>query len=546
MIKIMNNGMMKRVEGPTMIYVLSLMVLSATFGSITALAKDTGNSRPNIVLILVDDMGPGEPSYAGGIIPTPAINKLAAEGMQFTDAHSSSAVCTPSRYSILTGRYPWRSWLKKGVLIGATSKALMDPKRLNLQTFLKKEGYYTGLVGKWHLGLDWAMLPKDDPAFKEKFFDSWKIDYSKPFKNGPIDLGFDEAFFILGSLDMPPYTYLEGNKVVKIPTVNKSFQHNEYNSFARVGASAKDFEASEVLETWTNKAKQFIQKRAKTEEKPFFLYLALTSPHTPVAPGKAFKRRYPQYSMYADFIAETDWVVEQVMAQLEQSKVDENTMVIFTSDNGFAPYVPLPKMLPAGYMPSGPYRGAKTALYEGGHRMPFLVRWPNRVAAGTTCAATVCLTDFFATFADILGKRMEIPANAAEDSFSFLPCLMGKKEEIRPFTINQSCSGDLAIRKGDWKLLMTTKTAVGGIFPRRGIKTPSKRVQLYNLKDDIAETHNLEESHPEMIKELSTLLLKAIVDGRTTPGANQPNDGWPIVDKNLIKSFPEFENPTQE
>ena len=507
-------------------------------------------SKPNIILILVDDMGPGEPSYAGGIIPTPAIDRLANEGMNFTDAHTSSAVCTPTRYGILTGRYNWRSRLKKGVLIGATNSALMDPQRLSLPGFLRNEGYHTAIVGKWHLGLDWVVYDKKGPEYKEilkqwspeelkkskNFFSSWMIDYTQPFKNGPVDMGFDEAFFILGSLDMPPYTYLAGNKVSKLPTVNKGWQHNEHNNFVRLGAAAEDFDASEVLETFAIKARRYIKTQAQDTEKPFFLYLPLTSPHTPVTPGKAFKGKYPEYSMYADFIAETDWVVEQVLEQLKESNVDDNTMVIFTSDNGFAAYVPLPKMMAAGYMPSGPYRGAKTALYEGGHRVPFLVRWPKGIKAGLKSDTTVCTTDFYATFAEILGKKNKIPADAAEDSFSFLSAFKGETVATRPFTIHHSGSGEFAIRRGDWKLMVTPKSGTGA-FPRK-TKTPTKAYQLYNLKDDVAETKNLEGEHPEIIQGLLKDLAKALHDGRTTPGPKQKNEGWPFLGKKTMASFP--------
>ena len=497
--------------------------------------------RPNIILILADDMGPGEPSYAGGIIPTPAIDQLAEEGIRFSDFHTSSAVCTPTRYGILTGRYNWRSRLKKGVLYGATSKALMDPNRVNLPAFLQKQGYYTGCIGKWHLGLDWNLLSKDDPKYKDKYFDSWKIDYTKPFKNGPIDIGFDEAYFVSGSMDLPPYVYLDGNKATAIPTVNKGLRHNEYNDFIRIGAATEDFDATKGLETWANKATAFIQQQAQKKDKqPFFLYLPLTSPHTPIAPGKDFKGRYPQYSMYADFIAETDWVVEQVLATLKQSNIDDNTMVIFTSDNGFAPYVRIPKMLAAGYAPSGPYRGSKGAIYEGGHRVPFLIRWPKGVTAGSTSSTTICSTDLYATFADMLGVKDEIPENAAEDSFSFYPCLFGKNQPTRPFTIHHGGSGDFSIRKGDWKMLMTTKTSGGGQFPRKGIKTPSKIVQLYNLKDDICESNNLEDQYPERIKELVNDLANALHDGRTTPGPKLKNDGWPYRHKETMDAFPQL------
>jgi arylsulfatase A len=274
--------------------------------------------------------------------------------------------------------------------------------------------------------------------------------------------------------------------------------------------------------------------------KPFFLYLPLTSPHTPITPGKDFKGRYKQYSWYADFIAETDWVVAQILEQLKQSGVDDNTLVVFTSDNGFAPYVKIPKMIAAGYRPSGPYRGAKATIYEGGHRVPFIVRWPGHVAAGSTSDVTLCTTDFFATFADILGRKDDIPDNAAEDSFSFYPCLKGQTESIRPFTIHHSISGKFAIRKGNWKLIMTSGAGGGWELPWEKIKTTAKVVQLYNLKDDPGEIHNLEESHPRIVDELVGDLANALHNGRTTPGAKQKNDGWPYRDQVTKTHYPQL------
>ena len=521
-----------------------LFVLPIIADAVTALAQEGKNAssdtRPNIVLILADDMGPGEPSHAGGLIPTPALDRLAEDGMRFTDAHTSSSVCSPTRYGILTGRYNWRSRLKQSVLFAATDRALMDPDRVSLPKFLQNEGYHTACIGKWHLGVDWVMLKDDNSESKKDA--SWRVDYSKPFKNGPVDVGFDQAFFILSSLDMAPYVYLRDDRAVTVPTVNKGFPHNEYNDYQRIGAAAKDFEASNCLGDWAAESRKYIQERAADEsKKPFFLYLPLTSPHTPIVPSEKFKGTYKQYSWYADFIAETDWVVAQVLEQLEQSGLEDNTLVIFTSDNGFAPYVKIPKMIAAGYRPSGSFRGAKATIYEGGHRVPFIVRWPGNVAPGSTCDVTICTTDFFATFADLLGKKDEIPDNAAEDSFSFYPCLQGKKDQTRPFTIHHSITGQFAIRKGDWKLIMTDGAGGGWNLPWEKTVTPSKIVQLYNLCDDPAETKNLEDARPEVVGELVDDLAKALHDGRTTPGEMQANDGWPYLDKKTKTIFPQLQ-----
>ncbi len=533
-----------------------LMLILSTLGllscgqTVTQAPAKSGvltNKKPNIVFILVDDMGAGEPSYVGGLIPTPAIDSLAEQGMQFTDAHTSSSVCTPTRYSILTGRYNWRSRLKSAALVKATSPALMDANRLTLAKMLKQSGYQTGLVGKWHLGVDWQLLDKsNDPELhieqKYKQPSSWLIDYSQPFKNGPVDQGFDQAFFILSSLDMPPYVYLKDNQATSIPTVNKGFAHNEYNDYKRIGAADKDFNANTVLAKWATESRRYIKDKAtNNKDQPFFLYVALTSPHTPVTPGEKFKGRYPQYSTYADFMAETDWVVEQILAELKASGLEDDTMVVFTADNGFAPYVEIPKMIKAGYRPSGPYRGAKANIYEGGHRVPFIVKWPNKIAAGKTSEQTINSTDIFATFADMLGKKQQIPDNAAEDSFSFYANLMGNDKAVRPFTIHHSIKGQFAIRQGDWKLLMTTGDGGGWALPWQNQVTPAKLVQLYNLKNDPSESTNLELQYPEKVQQLVTLLATAIKDGRTTAGSKQSNEGWPYRDKATAAVFTELQ-----
>ncbi|MEM1296453.1 MAG: arylsulfatase, partial [Verrucomicrobiota bacterium] len=446
------------ITAPKPSFSLALCLLAALFHP----ALYAESSPPNIVLILADDMGVGEMSHTGGLVPTPALDQMAKEGMTFTDAHTTSSVCTPTRYGILTGRYNWRSRLKRGVLSHVNSPALMDSERLNLANLMQDSGYHTAIIGKWHLGVDWVEIPEKEEHAGKKTFSSWKVDYTKPFQNGPLDLGFGEAFFILSSLDMPPYLYLRGDRAVEVPTVNRGFPHNEYNDYQRIGAASVTFDPSECLADWADASRNYIRERAADEsKKPFFLYLPLNSPHTPIVPGKAFKGKYPQYSWYADFVAETDWVVGEVLAQLAESGIDDNTLVIFTADNGFAPYVRIPKMFEAGYKPSGDFRGAKATLFEGGHRVPFLVRWPAEVKSGTESKATICTTDFFATFAEILGKLETIPDEAAEDSFSFLPAMLGESDTTRPFTVHHSIGGQFAIRKGPWKLLLT-KQVKGG------------------------------------------------------------------------------------
>ncbi|MEO0448508.1 MAG: sulfatase-like hydrolase/transferase, partial [Verrucomicrobiota bacterium] len=254
-------------------------------GSLLACASA---EKPNIVLILADDMGVGEMSHTGGIIPTPALDQMAREGMRFTDAHTTSSVCTPTRYGILTGRYNWRSRLKRGVLVNVNSPALLDPERLHMGNFLQQNGYHSACIGKWHLGADWEPKDAPSPSGQPKTFASWSVDYHQPFKNGPTDVGFDQAFFILSSLDMPPYLYLRDDRAVEVPTVDRGFPHNEYNDYQRIGAATESFDPSTCLADFASESRSYIKSRSiHPSGKPFFLYLPLNSPHTPIRPGKA-------------------------------------------------------------------------------------------------------------------------------------------------------------------------------------------------------------------------------------------------------------------
>ena len=498
-------------------------------------------SKPNIILILADDMGPGEPSHAGGLIPTPALDRMAKEGMMFTDAHTTSSVCTPTRYGILTGRYNWRSRLKSGVLFNPTDKALMDPERLNMANFLQGSGYHTACIGKWHLGADWEKLPKNANADKSKRGASWQVDYSKPFRNGPVDVGFDEAFFILSSLDMAPYVYLKNDRAMVIPTVNKGFPHNEYNKYQRIGAAAADFEASDCLADWASESRDYIKSRAMDKKKPFFLYLPLSSPHTPIVPSKPWQGK-SDLGKYGDFLMETDWVVGQVLQALDRHRLTENTIVIFATDNGCSPAAKIPALVAKGHKPNADWRGHKADIFEGGHRVPFLVRWPSRVKAGTSNPQTICTADLFATVADVIGKSTAIPSNAAEDSFSFLPALLGQAAaKRRPFTIHHSINGSFAIRRGKWKLTLCPGSG-GWSAPKPAAAKKNKSlppVQLYDLNSDPTEQNNLQAKHPKLVQDLVATLARAIKNGRTTPGPIQPNEGHPnTFSQSVLAVFP--------
>ena len=485
--------------------------------------------RPNILFILCDDLGYGDVQCLnpGGKIRTPTIDRLASAGMIFTDAHSSSAVCSPTRYGILTGRYNWRSRLQSGVL-GGMSPPLIEPGRLTVAALLKQHGYRTAVIGKWHLGMDWP-LKTEARAFaeqSEKDERGWQADFSKPIRNGPNSFGFDYFFGISASLDMVPYTFIENDRVMVKPTVDKVFpmMFGRTNKLTRRGPGAEDFEAEEVLPALTRRAVAYVKERAADARngQPFFLYLPLNSPHTPIAPTKEWRGR-SGLNPYADFVMQTDAAVGEVIDALEANSLSTNTLVIFTSDNGCSPEADFKELVARGHNPSTRFRGTKADIFEGGHRVPFVVRWPGRVKAGSTTEQVICLNDFMATCAEITNAKL--PANAAEDSVSFLPVLLGTAEKpVRESIVHHSINGSFAIRQGKWKLDLCSGSG-GWSAPRPGTPAAKKlpRVQLYDLARDIGETHNVEAAHPEVVARLTTLLEKYIADGRSTPGPRQTN-----------------------
>jgi arylsulfatase A len=508
----------------TALYVFGLLLfgISDTFAAA---------SKPNILFILADDMGYGDIQALNpeGKIPTPQLNGLAASGMAFTDAHSSSSVCTPTRYGILTGRYNWRSRLPSGVL-GGLSPALIEDGRLTVAAMLRSAGYTTACIGKWHLGLEWELQP-EKPPFSDKIeqgHEGWNADFSKPFKKGPTALGFDFFFGISASLDMVPYTFLENDRVTVVPTTDKDFPMTQGHERARTrrGPAAPDFEAEQVLPTLTSKAESFIRSHAAQAKagKPFFLYLPLNSPHTPILPSKEWQGK-SGISPYADFVMQTDDSVGKLLKALKEEGIDSNTLVFFTSDNGCSPAANLDQLNGFKHNPNFQFRGAKADIFEGGHRVPFLVSWPDRIAPGSKSAQLTCLNDFFATCAEIVGEK--IPDNAAEDSISLLPVLEGRSDGARRESlVHHSINGSFAIRKGPWKLELCPDS--GGWSepkPRSASLRSLPKIQLYNLAKDLEEGINLQHQHPEVVEELTQLLEKIAFDGRSTPGPIQLNSG---------------------
>jgi arylsulfatase A-like enzyme len=466
-----------------------------------------GSKKPNIIFIMADDMGYGDLGCYNkkSKIPTPNMDGLAAEGMRFTDAHSPSAVCTPTRYGVLTGRYCWRSRLKRGVL-GGYSPALIDTKRLTVASMLKQYGYATACIGKWHLGLG-----------SEK-----KTDYDKPLVPGPNSLGFDYFYGIPASLDMTPYCYVENERPVEKPTLTIEAGKANEDGWWRAGAIAPGFKHVEVLPRLTEKAVEYIDDHTNTSpDKPFFMYFPLPAPHTPIAPTDFVKGR-SKAGGYGDFVVEVDWTVGQVVKALQRNGLTGNTLIIVTSDNG-SPGRTKIKRDPYsiieiyGHYPNGDLRGIKADAWDGGHREPFIARWPGKIPVGTTSDEIICLTDLMATCAAIVGAKL--PNNAGEDSFNLLPALSGQKlnKPIHEAIVHHSSIGMFAIRQGKWKLILGLGS--GGFTKPQKIKPKpgEPKGQLYNLEDDLTESNNLWSTHPQIVERLTKLLEKYKEQGRTRP-----------------------------
>lgn len=494
-------------------------------------------ARPNIVVILCDDLGYGDVKCLNpeGKIATPNMDRLAAAGMIFTDAHSSSAVCTPTRYGLLTGRYNWRSRLQTHVQ-GGCSPRLIEPGRMTVASMLKEHGYHTAGIGKWHLGMDWALKP-GAPKFGDNIEEGqagWNVDFTKPIANGPNSVGFDYYFGISASLDMVPYTFIEDDHVVALPTVDKVYplMLGRPQGKTREGPAAEDFDAMRVLPTLTEKAVGYIGNRAADAKsgKPFFLYLPLNAPHTPILPTPEWQGK-SGLNPYADFVMQTDATIGAVLDALDKHKLTDNTLVILTSDNGCSPQAKYDELLPKGHNPSYIFRGTKADIFDGGHRVPFIARWPGKIKPASTSDQLICLTDIMATCAEIIGFKL--PDNAGEDSVSLLPALEGKAAgPLREAVVHHSINGSFAIRQGKWKLELCRDSG-GWSAPRPGAKGVADLppVQLYDLSSDIGERKNVESKHPEIVERLTTLLEKYVEDGRSTPGAKQKNTVEPQIRK---------------
>lgn len=453
---------------------------------------------PNIVYILADDMGYGDPrcNNEESKIPTPNMDRLARGGRRFTDVHSPSAVCTPTRYGILTGRYCWRTHLKSGVLWGY-SPNMIEPGRLTVPALLKKHGYSTAGMGKWHLGLG-----RDE-----------KVDYSKPLHPGPNEHGFDYYFGIPASLDMEPYLYIENDRAVQQPTLE--IDASPMPAFYRGGPIAPGFRHIDVMPTITERAVGFIRRHhANRPDSPFFLYFPLTAPHTPWLPVDFVKGR-SKAGVYGDFVTLVDWTVGQVLDTLDSLGMTDNTLVILTSDNGADERFLLPEY---GHEANYVFRGQKADIWDGGHRIPFFARWPGKIEAGSECAETICLTDLLATCAAIVGEKL--PGSAGEDSYDILPAMLGKQtgEPIREATVHHSIEGMFSVRQGEWKLVLGRGSGGFGWKEADFIPKPGEAAgQLYNIAEDIAETRNLCSERRDVVERLTALLERYKEQGYSRP-----------------------------
>ena len=495
-----------------------------------AAMADHHEAKPNIVFILADDLGYGDVGCYNpeAKAPTPNIDRLAREGMRFTDAHSPSTVCTPTRYSLLTGRMAFRNGMK-GVFTGAGGPCLIKEDRLTIAGMLRDQGYTTAMFGKWHIGL--TFYDKDGKPITKNGLEAVKrIDYSQPITGGPIDRGFDQFF---GTACCPTtdwlYAYIDGDKIPMPPTRivdRKPLPKHPYSRDNRPGMIAPGFDLEEVDMVFLQKSLEFLEShKQKSPDKPFFLFHSAQAVHLPSFAGRAFKGK-TEAGPHGDFIFELDYVVGRLMSKLDQLGYGENTLVIFSSDNG--PEVPTVIDMRKTHKHNGarPWRGIKRDQWEGGHRVPFIARWPKKIKDGSTSAQTICLTDVMATCAALTGAT--IPPNAAEDSYNILPVLLGQAGDkpVREYTLHQTISLALAIRHGNWKYL-DHKGSGGNNYGREGEwgmkqfalpeRAPDAPGQLYDLSKDPGETTNLYNEYPEIVKALKGKLEEYKTSGRSAP-----------------------------
>ncbi|MFO7870771.1 MAG: arylsulfatase [Kiritimatiellia bacterium] len=481
--------------------------------------------KPNIIYILADDMGYGDlgANNPESKIPTPNLDRLAAGGMRFTNAHSGTSVCTPSRYNVLTGRYCWRSKLKTGI-VWEWDDALIEPVRLTVAELLRRNGYHTACLGKWHLGWNWPRKegskpwPEREPGerrpLEERLVCEQDVDFTARIGGGPVDNGFD-TYFGVDVPNFPPYTWFEDDHVSEVPTVPKPPVKEMYGED---GLMVPDWKLEPMIPEFTRRAVKLIEEQAgrpEGERKPYFLYFPLTSPHSPVVPNREFIGKSGA-GPYGDFVCEVDWIVGEVMNALERTGTANDTLIIFTSDNGpesrtFDEIGCYTRIRDYGHYSMGNLRGIKRDAWEGGHREPFVARWPDVIPAGSVCDQVTVLGDLLATCADIVGTR--VPEGAGEDSVSILPLLKGQTDKpVRECAVHHSMNGRFAIQKDNW-VFIDSPTGDDNKEPEwhrknRGYEPHDCPGELYDLSKDLSERTNLYRERPEIVRELSALLAE--------------------------------------
>ena len=494
-----------------------------TLAPASALGADA--DKPNIVFILADDLGYGDlSSYGATKLRTPNIDSLATQGVLFTDAHTEASTCTPTRYGLMTGRYSWRTWLKYSAL-STSAPLLIEEDRMTVASLLKSAGYSTSIVGKWHLGFG------REEGFGDNRGDTppnyWATRGSGPnwngeLKPGPLEVGFDYSYVIPVANSFPPYVFVENHHVAGLREDSPIGKLESRNYGGMEGGEGARWRDEELIDKFVGKLVSQLESLA-SKQQPFFLYYTPTQPHVG-SRSVGGRRHWPnarfegtsQAGPFGDVIHELDWSVGEILNTLDRLGLAENTLVIFSSDNGgytrnFN-----------GHQPNGPIlRGGKGDLVEGGHRVPFLARWPGKIKPGTRSTETISLTDMMATFAAIVGK--ELPPDAGPDSYNVLPALLGKKlpDSDRPMVMVSGGMGALSIRAGKWKLI-DGQGNCGYAHFRAGKPMPEPKpsdppAQLYNLEEDLGESNNLYDQHPEVVRRLQGLLQKIKDEGRSRP-----------------------------
>jgi len=484
-----------------------------------SLATIAPAAQPNIVILYADDMGYGDLGIQNpdSKIPTPHLDQLAREGMRFSDGHSSSGICTPSRYALLTGTHHWRRF--HGI-VQAMGESVFEKDELTLPEMLKEKGYDTACIGKWHLGWDWDAIRKPGaPKGRNSHVD---FDWSKPVPGGPLDHGFDH-YFGDTVINFPPYAWIEDDILIRAPDTDLDTKAmnavtKEGSWEARPGPALKDWDFYKVLPTLTEKSVEYVLSR-KGNPKPFFLYVPYPSPHAPIIPNDEFDGK-SKAGPYGDFVVQTDDACGRVLAALKEIGAEENTIVVFSADNGPEHYA-YAREEKFGHWSAKPFRGLKRDIYEGGHHVPFLIRWPGALKPGSVCDGLVSQVDLMATFASLVGY--ELPDEAALDSYDLLPFLTGKAEATpRASHVHNTKKDHYAIRDGKW-LLVNAQTGYLRPAPkaweaRHGYPPEDKLpVELYDFEKDPSQKTNLAAEHPEIVQKLQELLAKIREDGHSAP-----------------------------